>query len=192
MRPERIAELRALRARTTQAPWRVVRQNDDGDSLIYCGGFPDRGIGVWSTLRPPDTEFVCAIVTDAEDLLDAAEFTPQEPECPEPTYNLTPIFDLALTGEPLPNSDVSEGHVVLLGASTDRPRGLRLLSGRTAAETLPDLEKAVQRLHDAAMTHAFCQLEPTNRWGTLEDAQDAMQTLLDRARSYPTFVWAVH
>lgn len=27
----------------------------------------------------------------------------EEPELPNPTYNLTPIFDLALTGEPLPN-----------------------------------------------------------------------------------------
>ena len=118
--------------------------------------------------------------------------TPQEPECPDPTYNLTPVFDLALTGEPLPNAEVSEGHVVILGARTDRPRGLRILSGRTAAETLPDLERAVLRLNDTAMTHEFCKLEPANRWGTLDDAQFVMQKLLDQARSYPTFTWEVH
>ena len=57
------------------------------------------------------------------------------PDLPDPTYNLTPIFDLALTGEPLPNSNVSEAAVVLLHQETDRPRGLRLL---TAAMSYPD------------------------------------------------------
>ena len=49
-----------------------------------------------------------------------------------PTYNLTPIFDRALTGEELPNPDVSEAQVVLFKEKTDRPRGLRLLSGHKA------------------------------------------------------------
>lgn len=90
---------------------------------------------------------------------------------PDPTYNLTPIFDLALTGgDPYPNPDVSEGSVVVLGAPTDRPRGLRLLSGRRAADTTAWLNKAACYLAAPENQAALQALEPDNGWGDLAGA----------------------
>lgn len=114
-----------------------------------------------------------------------------EPELPDPTYNLTPIFDLALTGEELPNPDVAEIGVVLMGKETDRPRGLRLLSGRTGADTIEQLARAVARLNDSAKAASFRELEPSNGWGTLGDARTVMRELLEAAVEYPDNVWAV-
>jgi hypothetical protein len=111
--------------------------------------------------------------------------------CPDPTYNLTPIFDLALTGEPLPNADVSEFSVVLLRKETDRPRGLRLLSGKKALETTEWLRKAVGHLNDPRREPEFRALEPENKWGDLEGAREVMTTLLSLAERYPTYVWEV-
>ena len=112
---------------------------------------------------------------------------------PEPTYNLTPIFDLALTGEPMPNSDVSEGAVVLLGAKTDRPRGLRILSGRTGRDTLKQLDAAVFALCDSSEKEAaFRALEPSNGWGNLDGARDVMKRLRTAAKEHPDYVWEVH
>lgn len=115
-----------------------------------------------------------------------------EPDLPEPTYNLTPIFDRALTGEDLPNLDISEGAVVLLGKKTDRPRGLRLLSGKHAKDTIGWLRKAVEHLNDPAQKAAFKALEPSNGWGDLEGAKKVMAKLLSAAEEYPENVWEVH
>jgi hypothetical protein len=115
----------------------------------------------------------------------------EEPDLPDPTYNLTPIFDRALTGEALPNSDVSEGMVVIFRAETDRPRGLRLLSGRIAGDTVGWIEKALAHLIDPAQEHDFLALEPENRWGTLEDARWVMAQLLTAARDYPRHRWEI-
>src|SRR5271166_4063749 len=94
------------------------------------------------------------------------------PDLPDPTYNLTPIFDLALTGEEYPNPDVTEARVVLLGAKTERPRGLRVLSGKTGRETVDTLSEACRRLLDPALHDKFRLLEPPNKWGTLESARE--------------------
>lgn len=110
---------------------------------------------------------------------------------PDPTYNLTPIFDLALTGEPLPNPEVGEGAVVLLRASTDRPRGLRLLDGRRAGDTVDWMRKALAHLNDPAQADAFRALEPSNRWGTLKDARWVMERLIEAAENYPRHVWEI-
>jgi hypothetical protein len=115
-----------------------------------------------------------------------------EPESMNPTYNLTPIFDLALTGEPLPNADVGEGAVVLLGHKTDRPRGLRLLSGRVARETMADINRALDRLADPEMRPAFVALEPPNKWGDLDSAIWVMRKLREHAEKYPDNVWEIH
>jgi hypothetical protein len=114
-----------------------------------------------------------------------------EPELPEPTYNLTPIFDFVLTGEPLPNEDVSEGAVVLLGAETDRPRGLRLLSGRTARETGVEIGRAVDRLNDPKLRDQLVDLEPQNKWGTVDDAREVMTKLFVAALEYPDHTWEI-
>jgi hypothetical protein len=114
-----------------------------------------------------------------------------EPDLPDPTYNLTEIFDLALTGEPLPNASVSEFEVVLLNKPTDRPRGLRLLSGRKAKETEPQIQLACERLAARNVQDVFKQLEPPNGWGTLEDAKIVMHKLLEASREYPENTWNI-
>lgn len=111
--------------------------------------------------------------------------------CPEPTYNLTAIFDLALTDGPLPNPEVSEGAAVVLGAPVDRPRGLRLLAGRKAAETLPELEQALARLGDPAREAEFRGLEPSNGWGSLGGAIMAISKLRSLAAEHPNKTWWV-
>jgi hypothetical protein len=115
-----------------------------------------------------------------------------EPDLPDPTYNLTPIFDRALTGEELPNQDVSEAMVVLFRKETDRPRGLRLLSGRKAKDTIEWLRKALAHMNDPANVATFRALEPENKWGTLEDARYVFGKLLEAAEEYPEHKWEVH
>lgn len=111
---------------------------------------------------------------------------------PNPTYNLTGIFDLALTGEPLPNPDVGEGAVVLLGAKTDRPRGLRILNGRVASDTVATMHAALLRLRSPAMHKQFRALEPDNGWGTMDDAVATFERLIKLATDHPTLVWNIH
>jgi hypothetical protein len=113
------------------------------------------------------------------------------PDLPNPTYNLTPIFDLALTGEELPNRDISEAKVVLFKEPTDRPRGLRLLSGRKAADTITWIEKALGHLNDPEKQVAFKALEPSNGWGDLPGAIRVMEKLLQAAKDYPDHEWEV-
>lgn len=114
-----------------------------------------------------------------------------EPECPEPTYNLTPIFDLALADEPMPNPDVTEFAHVVLGKPVDRPRGLRLLTGKTGQESLPCIARALDRMLDGRMRPEFLKLEPPNKWGNLDDAIDVMKQLKVAAESYPQNVWEI-
>ena len=110
---------------------------------------------------------------------------------PGPTYNLTPIFDRALTNEDLPDPNLSEFAVVILKNKTQRPRGLRLLSGRTGADTLKQLENALVQLEDPAREAEFRALEPPNKWGTLESAIECVRKYRDAAREYPENVWDV-
>lgn len=128
----------------------------------------------------------------------------EAPDCPtcgacqsaevgwSPTYNLTPIFDLALTGEPLPNPEVNEAHVVLLREKTDRPRGLRVLTGKTGAESQNLLADALARTVDRKRHPAFVALNPSNGWGNFEDAVKVLAGLLELAAKYPAHVWRVH
>lgn len=113
------------------------------------------------------------------------------PNCPDPTYNLTPIFDLALTNEPLPNPEVPEAYVVLFRKPTDRPRGLRVLSGKRAEDTIAQLVLAIERLNDPNMRERFVELEPENKWGTVEDAVYVLERLRDLAIEYPNNTWSI-
>lgn len=111
-------------------------------------------------------------------------------ELPGPTYNLTPIFDLALTGEPLPSPSVTEASVVLFRAKTDRPRGLRVLSGRKVGDSIAMLEVALKRIQDDP--EPFRKLEPDNGWGTLKDAVDVLTRMRDAARECnPDATWDI-
>lgn len=112
------------------------------------------------------------------------------PWMPSPTYNLSPIFDLALTGEPFPNADIAEAGVVLLGTKTDRPRGLRVLSGKKASDTTVMLSVALFRLADKP--EDFKVLEPANGWGDLPGAIEVLEALLEAAKEYPDHVWEIH
>lgn len=110
---------------------------------------------------------------------------------PDPTYNLTPIFDLALSGEELPNPETSEGAVVLLSAPTDRPRGLRLLNGLRAGDTAAQIKTALDRLSDPCLHAAFKRLEPSNGWGTVENAISVLLELGDAAEEQPDSIWEI-
>lgn len=115
-----------------------------------------------------------------------------DPRLPDPTYNLTPIFDLALSDGELPNPDTSEGAVVVLGAKTDRPRGLRLLSGLTGAASLPLIEAALTRMRDPDRREAFVAVEPDSGWGNFDGALRVMSQLRDAAEERPTAIWEIH
>jgi hypothetical protein len=115
-----------------------------------------------------------------------------EPSLSNPTYNLTPLFDYALTGETLPNPTISEGAVVLFRAKTDRPRGLRLLSGRIARDTVLQLQAANARLSDPEESETLHSLEPSNGWGDLARAKATIQELLSAAEAYPDHKWRIH
>jgi len=117
---------------------------------------------------------------------------PDQSDLPNPTYNLTEIFDLALTGEPLPNPDVAEGAVVLFRVKTDRPRGLRVLTGRKASDTIEMIENALKRMSDPLWHERLRALEPENGWGTLQGAREVMQRLLQAANEYPAHIWEIH
>jgi hypothetical protein len=117
--------------------------------------------------------------------------SPESFDFPDPTYNLTPIFDLALTGEDMPNPQVGEMAVVLLGTKTDRPRGLRLLSGRKAGDTVKDIELALKRMNDPSMHEKFTKLLPSNGWGTLEGATETMLILHRKAKEFPNATWDI-
>ena len=123
---------------------------------------------------------------------DKCGLTPDGPlYLPDPTYNLTPIFDLALTDEPMPNLDVNELESVVLNKPVDRLRGLRLLSGKKAADTLELFENALQRLRDPARQASFRALEPDNGWGDLRGASTVMELLQKAAIAYPNHIWEI-
>jgi len=111
---------------------------------------------------------------------------------PDPTYNLSPIFDLALTGEKWPSPKISEGAVVLLGDETDRPRGLRVLSGRLVKHTLAQINTALDRFGDERMLTAFLALQLENGWGDLPGAVRVMGKLKALAEEFPEYTWEIH
>ena len=118
--------------------------------------------------------------------------TGEEPgDLPGPTYNLTPIFDLALTGEPMPNEQTSEFAVVIFGEKTDRPRGLRILNGRKASTTVTLIENALKRLADPSLRAQFDALAPDNGWGTVNDAVYVFGKLKEAAADYPDLKWEI-
>lgn len=80
-------------------------------------------------------------------------------ECKSPTYNLGPMFALAL-GKPI-----------------------REIEGQTAADVIPLLEKAT-----AAMKRApakFKKLNPENGWGSYEGALESLCWLLEMCQEHP-------
>lgn len=103
------------------------------------------------------------------------QYAPQPECCPDPTYNLARIFDLALRGQQ-----------VVLG-STD----LAILDGRTALETTTEITAAVERLNDPLWKERFIAFESPNGWGDLRGAQIVMDQLLKLALKYPHNIWEI-
>jgi|WetSurMetagenome_2_1015567.scaffolds.fasta_scaffold756098_1 hypothetical protein len=101
-----------------------------------------------------------------------------EPVLPNPTYNLTPIFHVALKFEELPKCG-------------DAATGLRVLNGRAASETVEQLEMSLYRIRDPVLRSVFKSLEPANGWGNMRDAESVLMRLLEAATEYPNHVWEV-
>lgn len=103
-----------------------------------------------------------------------------EPESLSPTGNLHQIFDLALTGEPLPTP-------------CNRPAGLHILAGKKAADTIQLLLVALGRFKVPEFQEAFRKLEEEggNGWGTSLGASYVLAKLVSMATDYPNNVWEV-
>jgi len=110
---------------------------------------------------------------------------------PDPTYNLSQIFDFALTGETFPSPETTEAHVVLFRKETSRPRGLRILNDRLAKDTIAEINQAIDRMFDNNLRTQFKSLEPDNGWGTLPDAISVMKTLRRLAEENPNHSWNI-
>ena len=122
---------------------------------------------------------------------DACGHQPYGPslEHAHPTYNLSEIFDLALTGEPWPNPETNEMAVVLFRTETDRPRGLRVLNGRKAGDTVEMLKRAIMRIENDPAP--FRALQPGNGWGNLPGAVKVLEEMHEVAREYPSLIWDI-
>jgi hypothetical protein len=96
---------------------------------------------------------------------------PNGPDLPDPTYNLEPIFASVFP---------KEGN-----------GGLHVLSGKKASDTCGMLTVAIERLSDLTRERSFRALEPSNRWGTLENALSVVRALRDAAHAYPNHLWKI-
>jgi hypothetical protein len=111
-----------------------------------------------------------------------------------PTYNLAPIFTVALLG-------VGEGFARIASVNDTRdppedgetkPCSLHVLNGRSARETIPELEAAYRRVMDPELEPRLRALEPENKWGTLEDAREVFSRMLEVAReSHAECIWSI-
>jgi hypothetical protein len=113
------------------------------------------------------------------------------PMLPDPTYNLTEIFHLALTGDPMPNSETSEFDAVIFNAKTDSPRGLRVLNGKVASETEVTLRVALMRLRDPSRLDEFKKLEDPGGWGDIGGAIIVLEKLFVAAQENPNLKWVI-
>lgn len=114
-----------------------------------------------------------------------------EPDKLDPTYNLTPIFHLALTGEEIPNGNITEFEAVVLRKEVDKPRGLRVLNGKTGKESAEMLSDALRRMRGEALHAKFIELEPDNGWGDLPGSIRVIERMLGYAMDYPNNVWFI-
>lgn len=70
-------------------------------------------------------------------------------------------------------------------------RDICILDGRLARDTIAELEAAMARMNDPALTKQFLSLEPSNKWGDFRGACEVMEMLLDAAKAYPDYIWEV-
>lgn len=98
----------------------------------------------------------------------------------DPTYNLAPIFHLALTGEDPPTEDYK-----LEGA------GLCVLKGKRAKDTLITLDEALFALHEEALRPAFEKLKPPMKSCTVADAIAVLTEMRRAAFENPEGVWEI-
>lgn len=103
------------------------------------------------------------------------------PELPNPTYNLLPIFHLALTFD---------------RQTPEELMGLHTLTGKAARDTVEKLRIALDRIRDPNLEAEFKELEPSfergvNGWGDKAGAEWVLGELLAAAIEYPNHVWEV-
>lgn len=121
-----------------------------------------------------------------------------EPDCPDPTYNMAPLFDAALTDESWPSPTVTELERVVLRVPVDRPRGLCLLSGRKCRDTVEQIASAIARLADPAresewkaLESRYCLTFERGLFGSAEGAIEVLGLLLVCAEQCPDGTWEV-
>lgn len=84
----------------------------------------------------------------------------------EPTYNVGPMFRLAL-------------------GSQKRDGTFDELEERSGHEIIPILERAVAHINDPANDSAYKALNPSNGWGNVDTARITLEKLLSTCREYP-------
>ncbi len=121
-------------------------------------------------------------------------------ECPtcghgpstDPTYNLGALVHEALTGEPFPSPGLTPFDQVILGKQPERPRGFHVLNNMTGADSIPMLGRAIERLTNPEFAGKLREAEALNKgWGTIPDAIEVCQRLLEFAQEHPRHAWHV-
>lgn len=90
------------------------------------------------------------------------------PDCPDPTYNLGPIFCAVLP-----------------------ENGLHELNGKMSVDTDAALRTALAAASDPKNRATLTSLEPKNKWGNLEDAIWVLGELVRLGTEYPRHRWEV-
>jgi hypothetical protein len=85
------------------------------------------------------------------------------------TYNVTPMFRLAIGGD-----------------------GLYELEGKTGAEIVARLETAVAHIRAPENRAAYEALNPPNRWGSHEGATEYLAKILAACRAHPKAIFYIY
>lgn len=62
------------------------------------------------------------------------------------------------------------------------------LHGRRAEEAIAIIERALTEATDPERTLSFRAMEPSNEWGSLENVQECLRSLLDACREHPNAI----
>ena len=100
----------------------------------------------------------------------------REGDSTDPTYNMAPMFRLALTPK----------------STGDGPHGVKALHGRKGSETVEQLQAGLGALSDPANARKLAEMEEAcHGWGSIEGAKTVLRRLIQMAEAYPNAVWSV-